>query len=207
MKKKFKDDDLPIYEVLIDEDDSSTGFQLISIVRDPAIGIKAMSFAEMKDVKIELKAYEDSQSLAGPALIPNIKIYRNDDYGEYFIVFKPDQIKKMVERFNKNGTNRKINFNHEDKMVDAYIEQQWIIKDKMYDGSRAYGFTDLPVGTFFIICKVEDEKFWKTFVKGEGFDGFSVQGYFGMELIQLERQFQKELDEILLSISELQKVL
>lgn len=210
-KKKFKDADLPIYECMIDEQDESTGFQLISIVQDPAIGVKAMKFSDLENVKIEMKAYKDDSEeemkLAGPILIPNIKIYRNDKYGEYYIVFKADQIRKMVRKFNKSGTNRKINFNHSNKMVDAFIEQDFFIEDPVYNGARKYGFQDLPVGTYFIVCQVEDENFWNDYVSEEGFTGFSVEGYFGMKLIQLESHINSEIDNIISQIEEIQSIL
>ncbi len=207
MKKKFKDTDLPIYEVMIDDEDETTGFNLVSIVQDPAIGIKAMAFNDIKDVKVELKSFADEQRLAGPALIPDIKIYRNDKFGEYFLVFTKDQIKKMVNRFNKNGTNRKVNFNHSNQMVDGFIEQSWIIKDTVYDGSRAYGYSDLPVGAWFIVCKVDDKKFWDNKVKSEGFFGFSVEGLFGMKLVKLEKHINDEIDEIIKNIDDISNLL
>jgi hypothetical protein len=200
MKKKFKETDLPIYEAVIDESDETTGFKLISIVKDPAIGVMAMAFSQMDKIEIKLKVVEDKQLLIGPALIPDLKIYRSDQYGEYYTIFRAEQIRKMVERFNKNGSNKKINFNHSNKMIDAYIMQDFIIEDPVYNNARAYGYDDLPVGTYFIVCKVEDKKFWDTYIKDEGFQGFSVEGLFGMRLIELNKNFDMELEEIVQDI-------
>jgi len=207
MKKKFKETDIPIYEAVIDETDESTGFKLISIVRDPAIGVKAMCFSEMDKIEIKLKIVEDKQLLIGPALIPDLKIYRNDQYGEYYTIFRAEQIRKMVERFNKNGSNKKINFNHSNKMIDAYIMQDFIIEDPVYNNARAYGYDNLPVGTYFIVCKVEDKKFWDSYVKSEGFSGFSVEGLFGMRLIELSKNFDMELEEIVQEIDYLSEII
>lgn len=207
MKKKFKETDLPIYEAVIDEMDESTGFKLISIVRDPAIGVKAMCFSEMDKIEIKLKVVEDKQLLIGPALIPDLKIYRNDQYGEYYTIFRSEQIRKMVERFNRSGSNKKINFNHSNKMIDAYIMQDFIIEDPVYNNARAYGYDNLPVGTYFIVCKVEDKKFWDSYVKSEGFSGFSVEGLFGMRLIELSKNFDIEISEIIDEIDDISNIL
>lgn len=205
MKKKFKETDLPIYEAVIDDNDESTGFKLISIVKNPAIGIQAIALSEDK-IEMQFKVVEDKQLLVGPALIPDLKIYRNDDWGEYYTVFRKDQILKMVERFNKNGSNKKINFNHSNQMIDAYIVQDFIIEDPVYNNARAYGYEDLPIGTYFIICKVEDSRFWKSYVKDGGFQSFSVEGFFGMKLIELKSQIDSEIDEIIKKIDDIDQI-
>lgn len=202
-KKKFKDTDIPLYEIVIDEEDGDTGFNLISIVQDPAIGVRALAFNESnQSIEMKFKLDEDKQILVGPALIPDLVIPRSDKYGKYNIVFTKNVILKMVERFNKAGSNKKINFNHSNKMVDAYIMQDFIIEDPVYNNARAYGFEDLPVGTYFIVCKVEDKEFWQNYVRGEGFSSFSVEGWFGMKLIELASQIDDQIDEILRQIDE-----
>lgn len=208
MKKKFKDKDFPTYEVMIDDEDANTGFNLISIVKDPAIGVRAMAFRdETKPFKMEFAISQDKQILAGPALIPDLVIPRKDIHGEYNIIFRKEQILKMVEKFNSSGSNKKINFNHSNKMIDAYILQDFIIEDPVYNNARSYGFEDLPVGTYFIVCKVTDKSFWDTYVREEGFSAFSVEGFFGMKLIELRSHIDKYLDEILLSIDELDEII
>ncbi len=203
-KKKFTDTDYPIYEVMIDDEDDNTGFNLISIVKDPAIGIKAMAFLDdTKKFEIKFSVNKDKRLLAGPCLVPDLVIPRNDVHGKYNIVFRKEQILKMVEKFNRSGSNKKINFNHSNKMVDAYILQDFIIEDPIYNNARGYGFEDLPVGTYFIVCKVEDEIFWNNYVKEEGFSAFSVEGFFGMKLIELRSHIDEFLDDILLSINDL----
>lgn len=203
MKKKFKDKDFPIYEVMIDDEDTNTGFNLISIVKDPAIGVRAMAFRDETKIELKLKVDEDKRILLGPALIPDLIIPRRDEHGEYNIVFRKDQILKMVEKFNRSGSNKKINFNHSNKMVDAYIMQDFIIEDPIYNNARAYGYEDLPVGTYFIVCKIEDKDFWDTYVKEEGFQAFSVEGFFGMRLLEMFSHL--DINSLINEIEEIRK--
>ena len=193
MKKVYKDDSLPLYEFVIDEDNVQS-LSRISVVGDPAIEMKGFCFSKEEEVKYQFFADEEKQIIAGPAMIPNKKIKRLDEDGNpYMGFFSVDTIQKMVSIFNKNIQNRPsgvINDDHTDKMVDAFIIGNWIVGDSYYDKSRTYGF-DLPVGTFFVECKVDDKQFWKDQVKGEGKFGFSIEGIMGTR----PTEFSKVSDE------------
>lgn len=189
MKGKLKSLDpekLPVYEIMVDDNDE-TGISLISLVDEPAIMTKGMAFSQ--NSTMTFKEVEDKQIIVGPALIPDMKIYREDDkYGQYYVKFSKDTIVKMVEKFNKYGSNRRINIDHSNRMVDAFIMEDWIIEDDVYDKSRKYGF-ELPVGTYMIKVKVEDKDFWLEEVKGNEKFGFSIEGLLGQQLVQLSSKF------------------
>ena len=52
MKKIFKDEELPLYELFINDDDE-TGTRRISIVGDPAVEIKGLAFNNNDSNKLE----------------------------------------------------------------------------------------------------------------------------------------------------------
>lgn len=164
-----------VYELLIDGDDEELGMTFISIVDRPAIEVKGYAFSSVKEY--HFKYDKDKQIIAGPALIPDLKIKRMDEYGqEYFVFFSKETIEKMVKKFMKGGISNKINFNHQDKIVDAFIMSSWIVEDEEKDKSKLYGY-DLPVGSYFIEVKVDDGEFWNNYVKN-GYNSFSIEGYF-----------------------------
>jgi hypothetical protein len=135
----------------------------------------------------EFKAQEEKQIIMGPAMIPSKKILRRDEDGNpYYTMFKPETILKLVQKFNSSGSNRRINVDHSDKMVDAYIMENWIVEDKYYDKSRKYGF-DVPVGTWMVAIKIEDKKFWENEVKELGKFGFSIEGIMGERALQYKK--------------------
>lgn len=186
--KKLDKSKLPVYEIIV-EDGDETGISLISLVEDPAIVMKGMTFNEEKSFLSFKEADGEKQIIVGPALIPGMRIYREDDkFGEYYVVFSKETIEKMVEKFNKYGSNRKINVDHSNQMVDAFIMEDWIVEDEVYDKSRKYGI-EVPVGTYMIMVKIEDKNFWNTEVKGNSKFGFSIEGLLGQQLVSLSREY------------------
>ncbi len=198
MKYKYQENNLPVYEIVIDPEDN-TGIRFVSIVQDPAIELKGMYFSEFTDNQIDknfqFSVNKDSQMIVGPALVPNFKIYREDEQGEYYLFFTPNVIKTMVDKFNANNPSGKINFNHSNQMISANIVGSWIVADSMYDKSKFYGF-DLPVGAWFIEVHVDDPSFWKDQVKENGFYSFSVEGIMGQRLVEMSRVFESIIDEL-----------
>lgn len=183
--KKIDKEKLPVYQIVV-EDGDDTGISLISLVQDPAIVMKGMAFNN-KEV-MSFKEVGDKQIIIGPALIPDMKIYREDDkYGQYYVTFSKETIAKMVEKFNKYGSNRKINIDHSNEMVDAFIVEDWIVEDPVYDKSRKYGI-EVPVGTYMIMVKIEDTEFWNEEVKDNEKFGFSIEGLLGQQLVSLSRE-------------------
>ena len=145
--------------------------------------MKGMTFNDT--TIMSFKEVDDKQIIVGPALIPNMRIYREDEkYGRYFVKFTPETIEKMVEKFNKYGSNRKINIDHSNQMVDAFIMEDWIVENEVYDKSRMYGF-EVPKGTYMIKVKIENKDFWEREVKGNGKFGFSIEGLLGQQLVKL----------------------
>ena len=184
--KKVDTDKLPTYEIVIDEFDE-TGISLISLVDNPAIMVKGMAFNNNSMMSFK-QVDDDKQIIIGPALIPDMKIYREDDkFGQYYVTFSKETIAKMVEKFNKYGSNRKINIDHSNMMVDAFIIEDWLTEDLVYDKSRKYGI-EVPIGTYMIMVKIEDKEFWKNEVKDNGKFGFSIEGMLGQQLVSLSKE-------------------
>lgn len=124
-------------------------------------------------MNLNFKADKDKQMLYGPFLIPNMLIYRKDDkIGEYNVRFSSEQIGKISSKFNSNDNNKNINFQHTDKMVEAFVDSNWLVGEG--DESKTYGF-DLPEGTWFGGVKITDSKFWEENVKSNIVNGFSVE--------------------------------
>lgn len=184
----LENDELPIFEITF-EDDGKQGINFLSLVSDPAIEVKGMYFNKPKNQ--QFKAIEEEMMVVGPAMIPDEKIYRQDgDYG-YFVVFSKETIKRMQQAFNRKNKDRRINVDHTSQVVDAFIDQNWLIEDKQFEQSRKYGY-DLPIGTWFVKVKIDDEKFWEEDVKEMGKYSFSIEGIMGTTPYQMIKQYNFE---------------
>ena len=173
------DKKLPIYDIVLSEDDLSQGVGMISLVDDPAIKVNWIKLA--KQTSLSFKSDKDKQMLYGPFLIPNMLIYRSDEHnGEYYVRFSREEIDKIATKFNEDLNSKNINFMHSDVKVDAFVAQNWLIENEQ-DKSRGLGF-DLPEGTWFGGVKVKDNNFWQDKVKSEEVKGFSVEILADLEL-------------------------
>jgi len=195
-KKEPRYTDLPVYEIICEED-GTQGIRMVSLVSDPAIEVKGMYFSnDANEKSFEFKKVEEQQMIVGPAMIPNKKIIRKDSNDDmYYVYFTPETIRMMVNKFNSSNNNKSINVDHSNQMVDAYIQQNWIVEDSTYDKSRFYGF-NLPVGTWFIEVKVEDKKFWSSQIKDEGKYGFSIEGLMNQKLVEMSSSIDEIIDSL-----------
>ena len=173
-KKIYKNADLPVYEIYIDEEEQNTGIRFISLVESPATESIGVAFGKDEDVMSFKKV--DQQRIAGYGMIPDKLIFRRDKKrGDYFVKFSKDTIKSMMMRFNKFNNNKSINVDHTEQIVDAFVAENWISEDSYYDKSKLYGI-DPVIGGWFLIVQIEDQKFWDEKVKGEGRYSFSIEG-------------------------------
>ena len=191
--KDMENPKLPHYNIVLD-DSEGDGLNFVSLVADPAILEMGLAFKKevpsIDKLLFDFHFNGDKQVVVGPAMIPNIPLYRKHGDEEFYVVFTKEVIEKLAERFNKQGKEHKINVDHDDVVESAFIKSNWIIEDKSNDKSNMYGFS-LPVGTWMLEVKIEDKAFWLEHIKEQGKFGFSVEGMFGLEFIG---EFSKEKD-------------
>ena len=160
---------LPTYRIMIDENDETTGVDFISLVSEPAIEENWMAFS---NIKFDFQAQKDKRMLFGVLMVPDKRIYRNDEkFGEYNVFFTKDDIQSIVKKFSKNNFNNNISFEHMGIQVKGTLVENFIIKE----GMVVPGFESIPVGSWMGCVYIEDENFWTNFVKNEIVKGFSIE--------------------------------
>jgi len=177
-------ENLPIYKIVVNEEDDQTGVDFISLVDEPATEFNWMAF---KNHKINFKADQDKKMIYGVFIAADKPIYRNDNGFEYYTVFDKDTIFKIVKKFNKNNYNRNINFQHMDKMVQGYVVENFITSDKV---KADFGY-EVPEGSWFGSVYIEDENFWESYIKKGELKGFSVEILSGLENADNEYKIEK----------------
>ena len=139
----------------------------------------------------------------GPAMVPDQKIFRKDAEGNpYYVYFTSETIKMIAEKYMKNKYTDNNDQMHDGKAIkDIYVVESWIKEDGQ-DKSSKYGFSDLPIGTWFVSMKVNNPQIWSKVKNGE-LNGFSVSGFFEeVAKFSREEMFLYKVAEILQKIDE-----
>ena len=130
---------------------------------------------------------DEQQVVATPIMVPNKLITRRDENGDkYYVYFTEETIKKIAYAFAKAKNTDRINLEHDmESIVDGvYLAESWMVDEPKNDKSNMFGY-NLPKGTWFGLFKVDNEEFWKDYIKEGKVKGVSVEGYFVNKLTQL----------------------
>lgn len=169
---------LPLFRLVINDDDH-TGVTAVALVDEPAIQINWQAFDAKKPHKFETVSVE-KRIIAGPLMIPNTPIYRRDDQrGEYNVVFFSEDIDKIVDKYHKNQYEKNVNPMHESMLLlpDIYMVSDFQI-DPAFGIMTPKGWDPMPDRSWFGMFKVRNDEIWNEYIKTGIFKGFSVEGYF-----------------------------
>lgn len=185
--------DLPLFKITIDPEYSEgqdLGIEMIAFTSKPAVKVKGMAFNSQEKLYF---ADNTKMRIVAPAMIP-MEIYRNDEGDEYFVEFTAEEIEKIHAKFMSNLSNKDVfNIEHDaENKVPAYVLEAWIVEEPNTDKAKAYGI-DVPKGTLMLTAQVTDEAYYNDLVSN-GQVGFSIEGFLGMKLSEIEQQFKTDIN-------------
>lgn len=184
-----------IIELVIDEDAEVFGIDAISLVEKPAIESDFMALNQHQVTLAEADA--DKRMLIGAALIPDKPIYRTDGVEEFHVYFSKRTVRRAMELFFKYGNQGNTTLEHEHKLNGLSVVESWIVEDKNMDKSNLYDL-DVPVGTWMVSVKVDNDAIWQDWVRSDRVKGFSIEGYFIDKMqAQNKSELMAELAQIL----------
>jgi hypothetical protein len=188
------------YKVLFNEEENE-GVYAISLVSDPAIEVQFVTLSKQKEIKLAT-INEEQRILLGAVLIPEQPIYRMQDGHEFNIVFPKETIKQVQHNFSQQGYQNNSTIEHSGKQIEnvTFVET-WIKEDEVHDKSVMYGFNE-PVGTWYAAMKVNNDEIWNDYVKTGKVKGFSIDGVFDMEKVNLKSEINMNLETIVNAIKE-----
>jgi len=171
--------DLPIYKLQIDASvESDLQVDYVALVDKPAIEKDFIAFGNNKPLQFAT-VDSDRHIISGPAMLADIPIYRRDEQmGEYFVVFDAPTIFQIVEKFFQKGFNQNFNLMHDPgaKLQGITVFESFIV-DKSRGIQPMVGFEDAKDGSWFLSAKVNNAEAWQM-VKSGLIKGFSVEGVF-----------------------------
>lgn len=183
-------DDIPVFNATLDED---CGIIRVSLVDDPAVSKDFQVFKANVRQMLYTVQDEDKHLVRGVIMRADYPIYRRDkSLGEYYIVYKPDVIRQMAEKYLTEDRANNVNIMHkEDSDVEGVNMVQWFIKGA---GVAIEGFDDIADGSLFAEYHVTNEDVWAE-IKAGTYKGFSLEGYFNLEPEQSKDYVQDVIDK------------
>lgn len=165
---------LPVYNIVLQDD--ADMMIMNSIVDFPAVCKDFLTFNEDEPKKMLFVGGDKEQHIiTGVSILADTPIYRIDEYGNgYYVVFQKDEIKKIVERYSKDGNNNLVSFQHNGELVDGIImiESYFIDKER---GICPVEFADCPDGSWITSYRIEDDELWEEIKSNPTLNGFSIE--------------------------------
>lgn len=181
---------IPVYDAIIS--DEETGMFRISLVDDPAVMSNFQAFDAHKKHMMYAIQDEEKRLVRGCIMRSDFPIYRRDEkMGEYYVIYKAEEIRKMAEKYLLEGRQNDVNLMHEEGSdVDGVQMVQYFIKG---DGIQVEGFDDCADGSLFGEFHVVNESVWAE-IKAGTYKGFSLEGVFDLVPEQNEDEIQEIVD-------------
>jgi hypothetical protein len=182
---------LKVYKLTIDASKGTKGVEFVSFVDYPAIEKDFMAFNSSNRYQFNA----EQRIVTGPVMIPDMPIYRSDmQRGEFYVMFEKPTIKALNEKFMSEQRTLNFNYMHKDNsQVDSVVlVENWIVNEGD-NKAKQLGF-DVPVGSWMMSVKVNNDKFWQEQIKTKTVKGFSIEGFFDMEFYKIKAMQIKTKD-------------
>ena len=181
---------IPVYDAIIS--DEETGMFRISLVDDPAVMSNFQAFDAHKKPMMYAIQDEEKRLVRGCIMRSDFPIYRRDEkMGEYYVIYKAEEIRKMAEKYLLEGRQNDVNVMHQEGSdVDGVQMVQYFIKG---DGIQVDGFDDCADGSLFGEFHVVNDSVWDE-IKAGTYKGFSLEGVFDLVPEQNKDEIQEIVD-------------
>ena len=181
---------IPVYDAIIS--DEETGMFRISLVDDPAVMSNFQAFDATRKMQLYAIQDEEKRLVRGCIMRADFPIYRRDSkMGEYYIIYKAEEIRKMAEKYLLEGRQNDVNLMHEEGSdVDGVQMVQYFIKG---DGIQVDGFDECADGSLFGEFHVVNDSVWEE-IKAGTYKGFSLEGVFDLVPEQNKDEIQEIVD-------------
>lgn len=165
---------LPVFDAIVP--DEETGMLKISLVDIPAVMSDFLVFNAEREVQMYSIQDEEKRLVYGVVCRANYPILRiSPQIGKYYIVFKPDTIRRMAEKYLAESRQNDVSTMHRDDVSGVQMVQ-YFIKDSVR-GVSPEGFADIADGSLFAEFHILNDEVWAA-VKAGTYNGFSLEGVF-----------------------------
>lgn len=177
-----------IFDVVLEDEQDQ--IYAVSFVNSPAIQANYIALNEQEEIKLSIDS-DEKRIITGPVLIPEKLIYREGPKGGYYIKFTSEVIEQLRNRFHLNDYTKSTNLDHKGiELNNNYVIESYILTENLKDNR----FSNLPVGTWVMSYKVEDDKTWELTKQGK-LKGFSIEAFIATK--KTNQTMKEKLQELL----------
>lgn len=152
-----------------------------------------------------LNAYlskDEKMQVLAPLLIPDKKIFRNDEIGRYNMVFSKDTIAEMYnvalskEVFEKGDLFKDT---HKGSTAPSYVLDHWIAEDENDKAYTEYGLDPkrMKPGTLFVLSQVTDKEYWEKEIKANKKYAYSIEALMNLTIIKMSSQKEIKYSDVI----------
>ena len=167
--------DLPVFNIVLNDDDETQGLSVVSIVDDPAVCQSLFCFKnEEKKPMMFVEEKNEQHCITSVAILADVPIYRySPEMGEYYVVFEKQTIRDLVEKYSKDNYNNLVSFQHNGQIVNDFImlESYFVDKEK---GIAPTQF-DVPDGSWMVTYKCTNDETWEMVKNELATGGYSIE--------------------------------
>lgn len=167
--------DLPVFNIVLNDDDETQGLSVVSIVDDPAVCQSLFCFKnEEKKPMMFVEEKNEQHCITSVAILADVPIYRySPEMGEYYVVFEKQTIRDLVEKYSKDNYNNLVSFQHNGQIVNDFImlESYFVDKEK---GIAPTQF-DVPDGSWMVTYKCTNDETWELVKNELATGGYSIE--------------------------------
>ena len=181
---------LPVFDALVP--DEETGMLKISLVDVPAVMSDFLVFNAEREVQMYSIQDEERRLVYGVVARANYPILRiSPKIGKYYIVFKPETIRAMAEKYLAESRQNEVSTMHKTD-VEGVQMVQFFIKDSAR-GVNPDGFADIEDGSLFAEFHILNDSVFAA-IKAGTYNGFSLEGVFDF-IPEPDVAARREVDE------------
>jgi hypothetical protein len=148
-----------------------------------------------------LNAYlskDEQMQVVAPLLIPDKKIFRNDEIGRYNMEFSRETIKELFDvALSRDVLEKEDLFKdtHEGSTAPAYVLDAWISEDENDKAYTQFGFglSRTPIGTLFVHSQVTDKDYWTKEIKGNKKYAYSIEALMNLSIVKLSKMEKEQI--------------
>lgn len=155
------------------------GLQDIALVNSPAYESNFLKFSKEHKATFSIQN-EEKRIVCGAVMIPDKPVYREENGVPFYVAATKETIYNAAQKFASENRNLNVKATHEatDNVSDVFIFESFITDENRV--SSVKGFEDLPLGTWFMTMKVNNDEVWNQVKAGE-FNGFSLEALFKLK--------------------------